>query len=129
MYIINGDQLNGEQAREVYEAVSGTLDEDGYKLFDAAQDILGKFSYSHFAYEDNLGYFEEADGFTMLRYLLVQYDYLLGKANDRPGRWEIACSCYEKCIDFSIDETTPEYKDFESKLYICVLEKMEIVKS
>lgn len=116
--------IDADHARSVYEAVAPYVDKDGFELFGAAQQILGTFKYSTFAYEDNRGYFEGADGNKMLRYLLVQYDYKLGAANDKRDRWEIACSCYEKCVDLSIDETTPEYQEFERQLYIKVLENL-----
>lgn len=120
-------ELSAEQAKSVYEAVAYYVDKDGFELFGAAQQILGPFEFSTFAYEDNRGYFEEADGNKLLRYLLVQYDHKLGAANDKQGRWQIACSCYEECVDLSIDETTPEYQEFEKKLYIKVLENLQLL--
>ena len=121
------DELDTEIAQRIYSAASSALDPEGFKLFWTAEKILGKFSDSTFAYEDNLGYFEEADGHKLLGYLLVQYDYELGDANDR-SRWEIACPGYEKCVDLSIDKTTPEYQEFEHKLYIQVLERLGILE-
>lgn len=120
-------RLNAVQAKSVYESVAHYVDKDGFELFGAAQQILGSFDFACFAYEDNLGYFEEADGNKLLRYLLVQYDHKLGAANDKLDRWQIACSCYEKCVDLSIDETTPEYQEFEKQLYIKVLENLNLL--
>lgn len=114
------------RAKAIYEAVAPVVDEDGSEIFAAAQQILGTFSYSHFAYEDNCGYFE-ADDTYLLPYLLVQYAYLLGDANADKDRWEIACPGYEKCVDLSIDETTPEYQEFEKKLYVKVLENLHLL--
>ena len=115
------------QAKAIYEAVAPHVDKNGYELFNAAQDVLGTFDFSYFSYEDNRGYFEESGGHFMLRYLLVQYDHKLGKANADKNRWQIACSCYEECVDLSIDETTPEYQEFEKQLYIKVLENLKLL--
>ena len=117
----------GASASEIYETVKPVLDSDSFELFYAAEQILGDFDFSYFAYEDNRGYFEEADGHTMLRYLLIQYDEKLGEVNCNKDRWREACSCYEECFDLSIDKTTPEYKDFEAQLYIKVLERLGIL--
>lgn len=119
--------IDADRAKSVYEAVAHYVDKDGSELFGAAQQILGTFDCSHFAYEDNRGYFEEEDGNKLLRYLLVQYDHKLGDANADKDRWEIACSGYEKCVDLSIDETTPEYQEFEKQLYIKVLENLKLL--
>lgn len=119
--------IDPNQAKAIYEAVAPHGDKNGYKLFSVAQDILGPFEFSAFAYEDNSGYFEEADGHKLLRYLLVQYAHKLGTANDKRDRWQIAGSCYEECVDLSIDETTPEYQEFERHLYIKVLENLNLL--
>lgn len=116
-----------DQAKAIYEAVAPYVDEKGYELFGAAQDILGPFDFSFFSYEDNRGYFEESGGHFMLRYLLVQYDHKLGKVNFEKDRWQIACSCYEECVDLSMDESTPEYQKFEKQLYIKVLENLNLL--
>lgn len=119
--------LTPEQGRAVYEAVASDVDKDGFELFRAAQFILGPFETATFAYEDNRGYFDGASNHLLLRYLLVQYDYKLGTANASKSRWQIACSCYEECVDLSIDKTTPEYQAFEKQLYIKVLENLNLL--
>lgn len=111
---------SADAAFVVYNAISPFVDPDGFELFDAAQQILGPFEYSHFAYEDARGYFEFANGQTMLRYLLVQYEDKLGQPEK--NRWQEACSCYEECVDLSCDKTTPEYQEFEKQLYAKVVE-------
>lgn len=108
--------------KDMYDCVAPELDPHGFWLFRAAQNILGKFEYSHFAYEDNTGRFEEADGHTLLAYLLVQYDYKLGQTNAHCNRWVHVHPCYEKCIDLTIDRNTPEYIMFEKELYVEVLD-------
>ena len=107
-----------------YADLAPAMDPDRFVLFWAAQDILGELDPSHFAYEDNCGYFEEADGRMLLAYLLVQHSDKLGDVNSNRQRWEIVRAGYEKCVDLTIDETTPEYLDFERKLYVGVLERL-----
>lgn len=114
-------------AKAIYMAIAPVLDQDGFELFHVAEEILGQFEYSFFSYEDNRGYFEMANGHQMLPYLLVQYDYKLGETNFKKDRWKIACSCYEECVNTSIDETTPEYQEFEKQLYTKVLERLDIL--
>lgn len=111
-----------DNLKKVYDSLAEEQDPYGRWLFRAAQNVLGKFEYSHFAYEDNTGRFEEADGHTLLAYLLVQYDYKLGQANAHRDRWEQVQPCYEKCVDLTIDKSTPEYAMFEMELYREVLD-------
>lgn len=118
-------EIETDEMKERYESIQSMADPNGFQLFRAAEAILGKFDYAHFAYEDNRGYFEDADGFKLLRYLLVQYVWKLGDKNINVDRWEIVASGYEQCINLEIDTTTPEYKEFEHKLYKNVLERLE----
>jgi hypothetical protein len=111
-----------DDLKKIYDSLAEKQDPHGFWLFRAAQNILGKFECSHFAYEDNTGRFEEADGHTLLAYLLVQYDYKLGQTNAHRNRWAQVYPCYEKCIDLTIDKSTPEYAMFEMELYREVLD-------
>lgn len=115
-------------AKTIYRSISAEKDPDGFALFRAAEEILGAFACADFPYEDNCGYFEEADGNKLLNYLLVQHCDKLGDSNSNRSRWKIACPGYEKCVDLSIDETTPEYQAFEYKLYVRVLERLGILE-
>lgn len=117
-------RLDTSAIRNIYESLRPVMDYEGFYLFRAAEDILGKFSYATFPYEDLTGHFEDMDGHELLSYLLVQYDYLLG-TYDLP-RWEIVAPGYERCVNLSVDKTTSEYKDFERKLYIRVLERLGV---
>lgn len=121
----SGSLTDIEDLKNMYDCVAPERDPHGFKLFRAAQNILGKFEYSHFAYEDNMGCFEEADGHKMLAYLLVQYDYKLGQ-HDHRNRWVQVHPCYEKCIDLTIDRSTPEYIMFEKELYAEVLDLLGV---
>ncbi len=119
-----------ENARKLYESVSIRLDPMGFKLFHSAEDILGKFDELSFYYECAIGTFEFADGFQLMKYLLVQYDHKLGAANNFVGgmsRWTLDPShSYEICSDFRII-ATPEYQEFEEKLYQNVCKKLGLV--
>ena len=56
-------------AADIYCKFAAQLDEDGFRLYHAAQQITGFQPYNAFPYEDNRGAFEAADGHTLLRYL------------------------------------------------------------
>lgn len=111
------DEINTEEMKDAYAVLQPVKDPNGFRLFRAAEAILGKFDYAHFPYEDNRGYFEDADGYKLLRYLLVQHCRKLGEANATVDRWDIVAAGYEQCVDLTIDTTTPEYKTFERALY------------
>jgi hypothetical protein len=121
--VVNEIEADELQAR--YEALQPTRDEDGFELFRAAESIVGKFDYAHFAYEDNRGRFEDADGHTMFDYLLVQHCAQFGEENRNMNRWSIVAPGYEECISLYIDKNTPEYKEFAIKLYTQVLQRLE----
>ena len=119
------EEIETDEMKENYEAIQPMADPEGFHLFRAAESVLGKFDYAHFPYEDNRGYFEDADGYKLLRYLLVQYAWKLGDKNANVDRWEIVASGYEQCVNLEIDTATPEYKEFEHKLYKNLLERLE----
>lgn len=117
-------EIETDEMRENYESIQPMADPDGFQLFRAAESILGKFDYAHFPYEDNRGFFEDADGFTLLRYLLVQHAWKLGKENAEMNRWEIVAAGYEQCVNLEIN-STPEYKEFEYNLYKTLFERLQ----
>ena len=118
-------EIETDKMRENYESIQPMADPDGFQLLRAAESILGKFDYAHFPYEDNRGVFEDADGFKLLRYLLVQNAWKLGKENAEMNRWEIVAAGYEQCVNLAINDSTPEYKEFEHKLYAEVAKRLE----
>lgn len=115
-----------EEMRAKYAEMSPTHDPRGFVKFRVAEEVLGKFSYAHFAYEDNRGRFENADGHTLFQYLLVQYRWKLGRKNSEAHRWEIVAPGYEKCINLAIDTTTNAYKHFEYTLLTILLERISL---
>lgn len=126
--ITSEDLVIPGKAKELYASVSHRLDPDGFSLLHAAEDILGQFEFSHFAYEDLTGSFEDANGHDLLKYLLVDNDYKLGEANSVRSRYEIVEGTpYERCVNLTINKTTPEYRQFEETLYQNVCRRLGLV--
>ena len=112
--LTNGSLMSSE---EIYTVAGSRLDEGGWKLLKAAESILGKFSYSSFAYEDNTGVFDRdsCDGHELLRWLEgsrfngFTYDIV-------PG------TCYEKSTWLGIDKENPDYIDYRKELHEKVID-------
>ena len=87
-----------------------------YKL-KAAEALLGPFNETMFIYETGLFEDEAFGAHYQYKALLVQYADKLGQPHR--DRWEVVqcAGGYEKCIDWTIDETTPEFTQFEADLY------------
>lgn len=107
-----------EKLRQFYTSVAPQYDPEGFRLYYAAQEITGIGSlHDYFPYEDARGYFEEADGHTLLRYLTavrfgaVEWDIV-------PG------TTYEAATLREVDTATPEYLAFEKQMYANALERM-----
>ena len=85
-------------------------------LYRSAAELTRFHISTEFATEDNLGKFEEMDGYGMLRYLTA----------DRFGsvEYEIVAPCYEEAVSLHTDYTSPEYLAFEKKLYEKTLRKL-----
>ncbi|WP_418731391.1 hypothetical protein, partial [Dysosmobacter sp.] len=96
-------------AADIYCKFAAQLDEDGFRLYRAAQRITGFQPYDAFPYEDNRGAFEAADGHTFLRYLeAAHFDAVT---------WEIVPgTTYERAILGKVDTTTPEYRAFREAI-------------
>lgn len=112
--------LSHEGRKELYQVIAKELDPDAVILFQTAQDILGTFNEMHFPYEANRGFFTgpilgKKGSFQAL---LIQYADKLGQPKNL-NRWKPVQNAggYEECVDWSIDETTPEYIAFERDLY------------
>ena len=118
--------ITPEVIEEMYFAIAPTCDSEGFHLFRAAEEILGKFDYGHFYYEDSRGYFEEMSGYEMLGYLEADHASELGDKTN--NRWEIVpgTTC-EKWVNLTVDHTTKEYREYLDKLYKIALHKMGIL--
>lgn len=113
-----GPKLDTQELLEqFYAAVMPTMDRDGFRLYSTAAKMTGFNPYEVFSYEDNRGMFEEADGHTLMRYLLAR------KFN--AVEWVIAPgTAYESATLRDVDTTTPEYRNFSKNLYEQTLRKM-----
>ena len=98
-----------EHCRRLYKAVAPYLDPGGFVLYETAAKLTRFHISTEFATEDNMGKFEEMDGYGMLRYLTA----------DRFGsvEYEVVAPCYEEAVTLHTDYTSPEYLTFEKKLY------------
>lgn len=117
--MLGAKKLSLSEQKDLYTRIAPEVDPNGVLLFQVAQEILGPFDEMHFPYEANSGYFEDdilgnKGAFTAL---LIQYEDKLGQP--KINRWKIAqvAGGYEMCGDWTIDKTTPEYMEFEQKLY------------
>lgn len=107
-----------EKLKQLYDCVAPQYDEEGFKLFHAAQKVTGITNLeAKFPYEDACGYFEDADGHRLLRYLTA--------AHFQAVQWEaLPGTTYERTELLDIDTSTPEYQDFERRIYAEVLRDM-----
>lgn len=105
-----------EHCRRFYKTVAPYLDPGGFVLYKSAAELTRFHISTEFATEDNMGKFEEMDGYGMLRYLTA----------DRFGsvEYEIVAPCYEEAVSLHTDYTAPEYLAFEKKLYEKTLRKL-----
>ena len=106
-----------ELLEQFYAAVMPTMDRDGFRLYSTAAKMTGFNPYDVFSYEDNRGMFEEADGHTLMRYLLAR-QFNAVEWNIVPG------TAYEAAVLRDVDTTTQEYRNFSKKLYEQTLRKM-----
>lgn len=110
--------------KSLYEALAKKVDQHGLYKLKAAEKLLGPFNEAMFFYE--AGQFEDETFGAHQQYkaLLVQYADKLGQPPR--DRWEIVqcAGGYEKCTDWTIDETTPEFIAFEQRLYYTIFENL-----
>ena len=106
-----------ELLEQFYAAVMPAMDRDGFRLYSTAAKMTGFNLYEVFSYEDNRGMFEEADGHTLMRYLLSR-QFNAVEWNIVPG------TAYESATLRDVDTTTQEYRNFSKKLYEQTLRKM-----
>lgn len=106
-----------EEMKRFYNAVARRLDPEGFTLHHVAERLAGVDTVSLFPYEDACGMFEAATGRELLKYLTA---HCFGAVE-----WEVVPgTTYEKAALNEVDRSTQEYRQFESKLYKSVLERM-----
>lgn len=103
--------------RAAYDKLLPEMDPYGLYKLKAAETLLGPFNETMFIYETGLFEDETFGAHHQYKALLVQYADKLGQPHR--DRWEVVqcAGGYEKCIDWTIDETTPEFTQFEADLY------------
>ncbi len=66
--------ISATDYKSVYFQLQSTLDENYFVLYHAAREILGAEEvWEYFPIEDNIGYFEVADGQTLIKYLEIHF--------------------------------------------------------
>lgn len=94
---------------KVYDAISGELDSEGFTLYHIAEKFTGVNVCSAFPTEDNMGVFENADGFELLDYLEVE---AFGECD-----WVQMNPPYERAVNMRIHRDTEEYKQYRACIF------------
>ncbi len=106
-----------EEMKRFYDAISPSMDAQGFTLYRMAKELTGIDVPSLFPYEDNRGMFELMEGHQLLDWLIA--------VRFQAVEWEIIPgSTYESAALLEVDATTPEYQAFEQQLYGKVLSRM-----
>lgn len=101
--------LSNGDYEKAYNLIAGDLDQEGFRLYDAAEKYTGIDVCRAFPTEDNLGYFENADGFELLGWLETE---AYGSCD-----WEQLNPPYERAVNRKINKDTPEYKEYRAAIY------------
>jgi len=113
------EQLTGENAMRVYNYLKPYhYDTDGWLLYQAAKGILESDVYSEFPAEDNMGYFETLNGYGVLKWLEI------AKFADK--EYEQLPGGYEKLTAHNLDENSPLYQQYQSRLYLNAIQSIII---
>lgn len=108
--LLSGNAALSKTIKEVYQELNKLgIDPDGSHLYGMAKELIDLDVYTHFAAEDNRGFFEDADDRKLLKWLII------GQFADI--EWDYSQPPYEKYDYHLLDENTPEYIEFEEKLY------------
>ena len=116
-----------DMAEQMYFAIAPVYDSEGFELFRAGEQILGKFDYGSFYYEDARGYFEEMDGYGLLRYLEADNARALGDHTENRCEIVPGTTC-DRWVNLNVNHETKEYKEYLDKLYRIVLSNLGILE-
>ncbi|PKM52493.1 MAG: hypothetical protein CVV02_01710 [Firmicutes bacterium HGW-Firmicutes-7] len=108
-------RLKSYDAKEVFELLK-PLDPDGWNLYWSSKEILGIDVYKEFYTEDNMGRFEESDGYELKHYVEI--------AAFGDCTYRIVGNAYEVLDKYSIDYNSKEYETYINKLYPLAIEKI-----
>jgi len=99
-----------ENAGRIYDFLKPYhYDTDGWRLRDAAKTLLDVDVYSAFPAEDNLGYFENLDGFGFTRYMEI--------AKFATKEYEQIPGGYELMKYYEMQTESPEYQEYRKALF------------
>ena len=99
-----------ENAGRIYDFLKPYhYDTSGWLLRDAAKALLNVDVYSFFPAEDNMGYFENLDGFGFVRYMEAA-KFAEKEYEQLPGGYE-----FMKYYEMQTD--SPEYKEYRKALF------------
>jgi hypothetical protein len=106
------ERLMPRNSQQIYDCLKPYhYDTSGWLLYGAAKGILQADVYSEFPAEDNKSFFEALDGYGLLKWLEA------AKFADRE---------HEKLTDAALDTNTPEYKEYQGKLYAAAIRSIAI---
>ena len=116
-------EIENLTSKEVYEKYS-SFDEEGWEIYSACEEIIVMDFYREYAVEDNLGWFEMADGHE-LRYYRELYKF--GNTN---YKWvsDLETAGNAETIDIKeskINYKSKEYEKYEKELYSKALVKIK----
>ena len=109
-YLIQYANLPDSEYKNLYSQLYTSFDKEGFNLYRIAKEITGVDIYSYFPTEDNLGYFEEANGFSLFEWLI--------KAEFGEIEWEpLECGPYEMASYVSYKGKETVIAEFKSRVY------------
>lgn len=93
----------------IYFGLADVLDPEGFRLHQIAKKITGIDVIYAFPTEDNLGYFEESDGYELIEWII--------KAKFGEIEWVQLNSPYEKAGNVSLEGKEEDIAKFYKELY------------
>jgi hypothetical protein len=109
------EAIKNKDFNKAYDMAKVYIDDEGFALYSEAKKYTNIDIYSYYYTEDNLGYFENANGFALLRYLEVA---AFGEIE-----WEQLPNGYEKAINMSLNTEDTEFQRYRNEICAKVLEK------
>ncbi len=106
---------NNIAPQQIYETIAPFGDPDGFELCNIAEKLTRVSVIHTFSAEDNLGYFENADGFEILCWL--------ESAAYGDIEWEIV-GAYGRAVQHTIRTDSEEYKQYRHTLFDEAIKKI-----
>jgi len=102
------NSLTFENAKQIYCVLAADYDKEGFNLYNVVKNTLGFGACEKYYAEDCVGRFEEMNGFTLKDYSEAVRFGIRSYRED---------GNYEFVENYSIDRTTPEYKEYQKLLW------------